>query len=298
MKDIKRCLVIFISMLLLYSIVQAAVGSLATNIITGGGAEGSFFNITALNEDIYITGFSTTLVGTANVRVYFKSGSYQGSENNAGAWRLLGSQTITGGSGFINTLYSVNIGGVTIPAGQTYGFLIYSGFAGTGTLAIRSRPSATASVSNNDIAIFSDTISAGGDAFTPFDGIFSPQAWRGVVHYAERAQFSDGRINRFDYAGAFVIYPHQDDTGDTGLIFYDWYNDDTRLLVVSATQIAAVPEFPEVNTLIAASADGRVALYRLTDGQFQAQGPTQNGKTYVVIFENLSSLAEYSSYEE
>ena len=295
--------VVFILLVSLCSVgvVQALSGSIFSDVITDGGPEGAFFDLRANSQDLLITGFETALVGTANVRVYYKPGTYAGAETNAAAWTLLGSQTMTGGSGFIQTLYRVDVGGVIIPAGQTYGFLIYSGFAGSGTLAIRCRGYSTISISNADITLTGGSGSFGGDRLNnPFDGFLTDRAWRGMVHYTTvdgPLTFADGRINRRDPAAAFAVYPHQDATGELGLTFYDTYADQL-LLDVSAAQIAAVPEFPAENTLIAASADGRVSLYRLSDGQFQAMGPAANGKQYGVIFPAISSGVEYTSFEE
>ena len=292
-------------------VVQALSGSIFADVITGAGCEGAFFDLRAATQDLQITGFETVLAGTANVRVYYKPGTYAGSETNAGAWTLLGSQTIAGGSGFIQTLYPVNVGGVIIPAGQTYGFLIYSGNSGgSGGLATRYRSNSSISVSNGDITLSGGSGSCDGDRLNnPFDGFVADRAWRGKVHYTtdvatptlsqpgEPFVFRDGRINYRDPAAAFAVYPHQDAAGELGLTFYDTYANQL-LLEVSAAQIAAVPEFPAENTLIAASADGRVRLYRLSDSQFQAMGPAANGKQYGVIFPAISSGVEYTSFEE
>ena len=283
-------------------VVQALSGAIVSNVATDGGCEGAFFDVRAGNEDLPITGFETVLVGTADVRVYYKPGTYAGSETNAGAWTLLGSQTIVGGSGFIQTLYPLNVGGVVIPAGQTYGFLIYSGNSGgSGSLATRYQVDSSASFSNGDVTLSGGSGSCGGDRLNnPFDGFNTDRVWRGKVLYAlpdGPISFNDGRINRRDPAAAFAVYPHQDATGGLGLIFYDTYAD-RLLLDVTAAQIAAVPEFPAENTLIAASPDGRVRLYRLFDGQFQAMGPAANGKQYGVIFPVIDSGTDYTSFEE
>jgi hypothetical protein len=288
-------------------LVHALSGTLFSDVITDGGCEGAFFDLRAESQDLTIIGFETVLVGTANVRVYYKPGTYAGSETNAGAWTLLGSQTITGGSGFIQTLYPVNVGPVLIPAGQTYGFLIYSGNGGSGVLATRYRVGSPVNVSDGELRLSGGTAPCAGDRLNnPFDGLVMEggvpgmRAWRGKVHYATidgPITFTDGRINRRDPAAAFAVYPHSDASGGLGLVIYDAYAD-RLLLEVTAAQIAAVPERPAENSLIAASPDGRVSLYRLFDGQFQAMGPAASGKQYGVIFPEISSGAEYRSFEE
>lgn len=299
---------VLLACLLAAGIVQAQSGSISTNVVTGGGGEGAFFNLTAHSRPIYITGFETNLVGTANVRVYFRPGGYEGAETDAGAWTLLGSQTLTGGTGFHQNLYRLNVGGLTIPAGETYGILIYSGYtAGSPpAVATRYRVEVSGSFSNGDI-----TLTAGAGSFNslgdndPFNGYNANRVWHGTVFYSDPpsggqiATFMDGRINRYDMAAPFAAYAHQDAAGQPGLIFYDAHAESPALLAVTAAQIAAVPEFPAVNTLIAASADGRVALYRLTDGQFQAMGPMRDSsKVYGLIFPAISAGVEYRSFEE
>jgi len=288
---------------ILSGVVSAATGSLSTNVTTDGGCEGAFFDVTALAEDIYITGFEIVLVGNADVHVYYKAGTYAGSETNAGAWTLLGVQNMTGGSGFIQDLFPLNVGGVTIPTGQTYGFLIWlPDRVGSNTRAIRYRIDTPLSVNNADIRINAGSGSCSGSVFDPFDGFSNDRLFRGTVFYTDPPylqQFEDGRINRFDNATPFGAYPLRDSAGNLGLIFYDAYaSSPTVLLTVTGAQIAEVPATPEVNTLIAESADGRVKLYRLTNGQLQAQGPTSNGKQYVLIFPAISSSTPYESFEE
>jgi hypothetical protein len=73
-------------------LVHALSGTLFSDVITDGGCEGAFFDLRAESQDLTIIGFETVLVGTANVRVYYKPGTYAGSETNAGAWTLLGSR--------------------------------------------------------------------------------------------------------------------------------------------------------------------------------------------------------------
>lgn len=303
-------LVTLIICLISVGVAQALIGSISTNVRTDGRCEGAFFNVTAHNNAVQITGFETNLVGTANVRVYYRQGGYQGAETNAGAWTLLGSQTLTGGTGTNQTLFPLNVGGLTIPAGQTYGFLIYSGYAssaGSDDIATRYLvldPPATRSYSNADVTLYAGAASCSNNTTDndPFNGFYEGRIWHGTVYYGDPppvGQISDGRINRFDLAAPFAAYAHQDAVGQPGLIFYDTYADSPALLVVGSDQIAAVPEFPAVNTLIAASPDGRVALYRLTDGQFQAMGPMQDsGKTYGLIFPSINASVDYDSFEE
>ncbi len=186
MKALRHISLLVLICLLLAGIAHATSGSLSIDVTTNGGCEGAYFDLTAIKENITITGFETVLVGTANVSVYYKPGTYQGFETNAAAWTLLGSQTITGGSGLIQTLYPLAVGGVTIPAGQTVGFLIYSSSSGgSGSLATRYATELTLTVSNSDLTFSAGSGDCGGSFSTPFDGFFANRAWRGTVIYGD-----------------------------------------------------------------------------------------------------------------
>ncbi|MBN2471311.1 MAG: hypothetical protein JXN59_11345 [Anaerolineae bacterium] len=99
----------------------------------------------------------------------------------------------------------------------------------------------------------------------------------------------DGRINRHHIAAPVAIYPVDYGNG-TGLHLYriDETGKGTLALTVSAEAIAAVPEQPAENTLIASTPDGSIALYRLTTGEYQV-----NAGEYVVIFAELHALTDY-----
>lgn len=104
--------------------------------------------------------------------------------------------------------------------------------------------------------------------------------------------FYDGRINDFDTAAPIAIYPHMVD-GEVGLIIYN--ADGMLLMVVSPQQIADALPNPESNILIS-EANG-VALYRLTNGDWQINAPQYNGKTYIIIFPELPHNGVYESFE-
>ncbi|GAB4572615.1 MAG: hypothetical protein Kow0077_12520 [Anaerolineae bacterium] len=99
----------------------------------------------------------------------------------------------------------------------------------------------------------------------------------------------DGRINAYDIAAPVAVYPAHYADG-TGLHFYaiDDAGEGDLVLEVTPATIAAVPELPAQNTLIASTPDGSIALYRLTTGEFQV-----NAGSYVIVFSQLYSGAPY-----
>lgn len=108
--------------------------------------------------------------------------------------------------------------------------------------------------------------------------------------------FTDGRINRYDMGSPVVLYPE----ANGGLDVYA-ADGSGLMLRVSAEQIAAVTECPESNATIVEDAATGIILSRLAgDGScpFQLNAPTaEPGKTYVIIFDSLSSSSDYESFE-
>ncbi len=66
------------------------------------------------------------------------------------------------------------------------------------------------------------------------------------------------------------------------------------LLYISADELAALPDFPIENTLIASTTDGFVTAYKLTTGEYQVNvGPLTDGKVHVVIFDGIPRTHTY-----
>jgi hypothetical protein len=82
-------------------------------------------------------------------------------------------------------------------------------------------------------------------------------------------RIEDGRVNNHDLAAGGAIY-----CGEGGAVSI-WdigiLGEGNLILAVSPRDIAAVPNPPEVNTLIAEA--GGFRLYRLTSGELQVNGP-------------------------
>ncbi|MCU0304750.1 MAG: hypothetical protein MUC56_11905 [Thermoanaerobaculales bacterium] len=159
-----------------------ASGTLATGYVNSSGwCGGPYIDLTAGAEAVRIVSFEMYFKGTVNrdVDVYWKAGTYVGSETNPGAWTLLGTVNVTpGGDG---TLTAVNLGGVDIPAGQTYGFKVWDG--GTGGASgpgLDLRAGGTA-VSDGNLSLASDAYTCS----EPFNGLSTGFGWQGTVTYGD-----------------------------------------------------------------------------------------------------------------
>jgi hypothetical protein len=99
-------------------------GSLATTQAGGNGCGGgNMFNLTSGASAINVTSLDVTpnVSGAQTVSVYYKNGTYLGSETTAGSWTLIGTYPITATTG---TPVNVDIADLLIPASTTYGIFV------------------------------------------------------------------------------------------------------------------------------------------------------------------------------
>ncbi|RFN57619.1 HYR domain-containing protein [Marixanthomonas ophiurae] len=98
--------------------------TLETTFAGGNGLDGAMFDIVAINE-VTINSFDVNLdTGiTDDVEVYYKSGTWVGFEEDAGAWTLLGTANVTSAGDGLPTPLNLSLG-QTIAAGDTGAFYV------------------------------------------------------------------------------------------------------------------------------------------------------------------------------
>ncbi len=117
-----------------------------------------------------------------------------------------------------------------------------------------------------------------------------------IAHIVAAAPDNDGRINVAPHLGGDVVYcvdANRNVTSNPASAGLRLLNlNGVELFYVSARSIAAVPEFPAQNTLIATGKGsfGAVSLYRLTSGQFQLNGVDEHGKGYSFIWNDCTPV--------
>lgn len=167
-----------VAVLLSSSLAQA--GSLTTLFSGGNNHNGNMFDIIAYN-DLTVTGWDINFTNlgsgsTAPVEVYYRLGGYSGHQDTPGDWTFLGSTNAT--SNGPGTASPLNLGGLNLLAGNTYGIYITA----TDTFLNYSNGTAgsegTVYSSNSDLAI---TVGLG-KAYA-FGSNFSPRIWNGTVFY-------------------------------------------------------------------------------------------------------------------
>jgi gliding motility-associated-like protein len=145
-------------------------GSLSTTLAGGNSCfNGNMFNVSAGICPVVINGFTVRPInaGTQTVAVYYKPGTYVGSETVPGAWIFLGNYTINPAVG--NTPTFFNCANINIPANTTYG--IYVSLYATYTNGANT-------YTNGDI-----TITTGVGLCSLFGGLNIPRTFNGTVHY-------------------------------------------------------------------------------------------------------------------
>jgi hypothetical protein len=177
---LRSALALTVLALLTFAPAPSRAQSLTTTFASDNGLYGNMFDLVASNP-ITITGFDINLTNliegeTANVAVYYKLGTFAGSENNAAAWTLLGTQNgvVSNGDDVPTPL---NIGGLALIPGQTYGVYVTT-TNGVGLLYT----SGSTTVSNADLQFSGGVGKAYGT--NGFDGsTFTPRIWNGTIYY-------------------------------------------------------------------------------------------------------------------
>ncbi|MCC6703070.1 MAG: hypothetical protein IT221_16185, partial [Fluviicola sp.] len=106
------------------SVISMVPGTITTTTAGGNGCGGgAMFNITSNAQPITITSIEAVSNATSaqNVNVYYKAGTYVGSETTAGAWTLIGTYPINFTAG---TLATIDIADLAIPVNATTAFFV------------------------------------------------------------------------------------------------------------------------------------------------------------------------------
>ncbi|NVB82785.1 MAG: hypothetical protein HOV81_30690, partial [Kofleriaceae bacterium] len=175
--------------------------SLASTMSAGNNHRGNMFDVTAVNT-IVITGFDAHPMGNTTIEIYYKPGSYAGSETNSAAWTFIGSAAVAAQPFGTPTPVPVPVN-VTIPAGQTYSFYVTSKDTTIGL---------NYSNGSNEGGVFTSDANMqfreGVGLEYPFTagtgGLFRPRIWNGIIHYfvpapdstlSSRVSYTGGRSN-------------------------------------------------------------------------------------------------------
>ncbi|MCL4262355.1 MAG: tandem-95 repeat protein [Anaerolineae bacterium] len=206
-------------------VLASTPGSQTTTFAGGNGSAGNMFDVTAGDREILITGFDIHVDDTSarTVEVYYKAGSYVGFQQTPGAWTMLGTEVVTGQG--IGNPTPVSIGGLTIPAGETYGLYV------TLTTSDMDYTNGANTYSNGDLTITTGT----GNAY-PFASVNTPRTWNGTIYY----EVSVGVIyNDLEIDGELLTASLSTSPSNGALIF----NSDGTFIYTPTISFAGVDTF-------------------------------------------------------
>ncbi len=148
-----------------------ALDEITTTFASGHASDGNMFDIQAINT-ITIDSFDINGSTDTIIEVWYRSGSYVGHTTSNSGWTKLGEDTV------VNAVQGnptrLPIGGLTIPAGQTYGICVtYL----SGSLKY------TLGDGTNQVYQDENLKFIGGVGGAYFNYTFSPRVWNGTIYY-------------------------------------------------------------------------------------------------------------------
>jgi hypothetical protein len=166
----------------------------STIVSTTAANTGNMFDVTALNPGgITINSFDIHSREAAGVQidvdVYYIPMSFVGFNTDPSAWTLLGTaSTTTAGAGQPTPL---PVGGLTIPAGQTYGIYVNIQTAGASVRYYNATQLSTMTDPvNDDLRIH--IVDYGHSVSGLFGSVFSPRGWNGTIYYTAHGTVVQG----------------------------------------------------------------------------------------------------------
>ncbi len=155
--------------------------SITTFFAANNSYAGNMFDVEVIGgNDIVINSFDLNLYGApVDIYFYYKIGTYVGFENTSGAWTLVGIAPLVNPLG-INVPTPVNLGGITLEAGQVYGFYLTTTAMGLNPPSLMYYTNGNNTFSDANLRITAG-IGLGGD--THFDDLFIPRTWNGTIYY-------------------------------------------------------------------------------------------------------------------
>ncbi len=168
--------------------------SLTALTAAGNSFHGNMFDILVTNNFDLET-FSVSIdTGTWNIAIFYKTGSFVGSETTAGAWTFLDSANVTSTTIGTGALYKVPVNiGLTLTVG-TYAFYVTA----TNTTAIFNYTNGTGvGTAVNSNTYF--TLYEGNGGGYPFNVTYSPRIFNGIIHYcAITSEINDNSLATFE----------------------------------------------------------------------------------------------------
>ncbi|RKS01850.1 T9SS sorting signal type C domain-containing protein [Flavobacterium sp. 102] len=267
------------------SVASAPVnGSLATTVIGGNGCTGgNMFDIVTGSSPITINAFDIVPENTAlqNVSVYYKVGTYVGSETTAGAWTLLGTYPVNGVS---RVLINMPTGNINIPASSTYG--IYINYNASYT-------SLATTYSNADISIVT-----GAGLCGSFSLVNAGRTFNGAVYYQLNATLTYAWSPATGLSATNIANPVASPTSDQTYTVTTTLNgctsaSDSVVVTVNPKPTVSIPTAGGnicANSVILVSSAGTASTYTWTSTVANTLFTDATGTTPYVAGSNAAAI--------
>lgn len=227
-----------------------------TQYNSDNGNFGVFFNVASKSKEIYLDNIFTDFSGSGlgSVKIYTKTGTFQGSESNAAAWTLLDSAQIVNPAN--NSPEAVSSGfSLTIPANSVQGFHIVSN---SSTLGLNYTNGSTSGDTIRNEAFMAITGGLGADAAFTSNGL--PRKINGTVSYcvnttsvtenlAEEIRIYPNPATDIIYIDSKEQHIYQLQLIDiSGKVLYQTQTQQNQLLSIDMSQYPAGTYFVKLRT--------------------------------------------------
>ena len=155
-----------------------ACDTLGTTLAGGNGHDGNMFDVVMLAGKT-ISYFDGHIVGSGYMKIYYKMGTFVGSEANSAAWTLIDSAMVTSAGAGIPTYMNIPVN-MYFAAGDTIAFYVTGTISGATVTYTNGLTQGAIFSSNADMQIHEGI----GIAY-PFGASFTPRVWNGIVHYCD-----------------------------------------------------------------------------------------------------------------
>ncbi|MCF8294560.1 MAG: right-handed parallel beta-helix repeat-containing protein [Bacteroidales bacterium] len=250
-------------------------GSLTTAYNSNNGLASIMFSVQALSGNITIESFDINIDGTTPVEVFYHAGGFLGAESNQALWTLLGSLPSVTSNG-ANVPTPLAIGGLMIPAGETYGILITTTNSGMNYTTL------TVPETYTDGNI---TLVTGAGVPNPLSTTINyPRGFNGTVYYSS----GNGCVSELTEVNAYVQYADYD-AAVVGLISPEsgsFLSSDSVIVAIYNNGLNPISNFPMNYTVNGTNMVSQTYA-----------GTIMPGDTAYFTFSTLVNLSVFGSYD-
>lgn len=147
----------------------------------GNNQRGNMFDLEILH-DLYLDSIAVSPMGSTNIEIYYKSGSYVGFENSPSDWTLVGSGPVQYTGGFVKVPINLNL---ELLAGNTYAFYVTS--SNTSIALNYSNGNNAGTLYNSDANInFYEGVGLEYPFTNGTGAIYNPRVFNGAFYYTKK----------------------------------------------------------------------------------------------------------------